>query len=371
MKLFISTILSVVLALSLSACGSSSDDHSTGSSSPNNSSTTSTKNSTSDANTIPNAVIKATLDVESLKPNTTVDYASHSMTQSGQKVGFEMVPASGHENDFKSGTIKETTNNGVDNVTLFLYKVNDNNQLSLIEPTSAGNVTTYVTAIGKSNTNISSGKEAVSYLKNQLSTNSDIAYNDLDGHLKKDKIGSYYTVQLVSKSMLKNGGSGVVGLYKVYQNGSYMLNGSNGTTNYQNQIKPKSIKNINGFVQNKNQSFAVNLKPWGNVEFVSGKITSGNHIPTVFYLTNQNGDILYNFSDSPFPYNVDVKAVSFEDVNKDGLKDIIVIVTQNDNNSYPIAALWLQHADKTFTCDQTVDGKGDIKSVKDYFSKKY
>jgi hypothetical protein len=147
----------------------------------------------------------------------------------------------------------------------------------------------------------------------------------------------------------------------------------------QNNSTPESvsgtnnIKNVKGFSPNNNQSFTINLKSWGNVKFVSGKITGGNHIPTVFYLTNQNGDILYNFDD-PFPYNVVVKAVSFEDVNKDGLKDIIIIVSQNDNAGNPIAAVWLQNANKTFTLDTSMNATGNnknIKTVRAYLTKKY
>jgi len=164
--------------------------------------------------------------------------------------------------------------------------------------------------------------------------------------------------------------------------------GSTGTTKQgsgtANQPDTKSesdinnIKDVKGFTPNDNQSFTVDLKSWGNVKFVSGKITGGNHIPTVFYLTNAKGDILYSFNDSPYPYNVDFKAVSFEDVNKDGLKDIIMIVSDNDNAGKPIAAFWSQNANKTFTCDtkrsQDLNNSGnntDIKTVRDYLSKKF
>ena len=46
----------------------------------------------------------------------------------------------------------------------------------------------------------------------------------------------------------------------------------------------------------------MNLNSWGNVKFVSGKLTGGNHIPTVFYLTNKDGDILYDFA-ATLPYS--------------------------------------------------------------------
>lgn len=254
LKFFISTILSAILLFTLSACGGSSEGSSGGSTSPkqsqtanptkktgnNSASNNSTTNSNDNTNTqstnnsqnneadiVTNAVIKATLDVESKKPDTTVDYNSKTMTQSGQKVGFEIVAAQDHQEDFKAGTIKEKNNNGVDNVTLFQYKVDQNNQLSLLETTTLNTKNyqsvVYATTIGSSKTKISSGKDAITYLKNQLNmNNADIVFDDMGGDLKTDNIGSYYQIKLISKSLVKSGGSGTAGLYNVYQDGTYL-----------------------------------------------------------------------------------------------------------------------------------------------------
>lgn len=145
------------------------------------------------------------------------------------------------------------------------------------------------------------------------------------------------------------------------------------------EFAPDNIKNIKGFSPIESQSFMVNLNAWGNVKFVSGKLTAGNHIPTVFYLTNENGDILYQFVDVPFPYSVDVKAVSFVDVNKDGLKDVIIIVVDNyDGSGQNIATVCFQKADGTFTNDpklyEEINASGhnkDVEAVKNYLSKKF
>lgn len=140
---------------------------------------------------------------------------------------------------------------------------------------------------------------------------------------------------------------------------------------------PYNLKDINCFSPFKDQSFTVNLGSWGNVNFVSGKLACGNHIPTVFYLTNKTGDILYNF-DSPFPYNMNVKGVSFQDVNKDGLKDIIIIVVDSNDSSSQIAKIFFQKADGSFNnddkLDQEINGSDnnkDIKTITDYLSKKF
>lgn len=141
------------------------------------------------------------------------------------------------------------------------------------------------------------------------------------------------------------------------------------------EFVPDNIKNIKGFVPIESQSFMVNLNSWGNVKFVSGKLTAGNHIPVVFYLTNKDGDILYDF-DAALPYNVDVKAVSFVDVNKDGLKDIIIIVAGNDGSGQ-VATVYLQKADGSFAndpkLDQEINNSGnnkDVKTVMNYLSQK-
>lgn len=145
------------------------------------------------------------------------------------------------------------------------------------------------------------------------------------------------------------------------------------------EFTPYNLKNIEGFTLIENQTFMVDLNSWGKVKFVSGKLTAGNHIPVVFYLTDKDGDILYDFY-ATLPYSVDVKAVSFEDVNKDRLKDIIIIVADNYDGSSvgTIAAVYLQKADGTFTNDhkleQEINDSGnnkDIGTVRNYLSSKF
>lgn len=144
------------------------------------------------------------------------------------------------------------------------------------------------------------------------------------------------------------------------------------------QFAPYNVNNIEGFSLIKDQSFMVDLNSWGNVKFVSGKATGGMHIPTVFFLTDKVGDILYDF-DSDLPYSVDVKAVSFQDVNKDGLKDVIIIAQDNYNGpGEHIATFYLQKSDGSFatnpTLRQELNDSGnnkDIKSVTNFLSQKF
>jgi len=144
------------------------------------------------------------------------------------------------------------------------------------------------------------------------------------------------------------------------------------------QFAPYNLKDIEGFSPIENQSFMVDLNSWGKVKFVSGKLTGGNHIPAVFYLTDENGDILYNFQ-ATLPYMVDVKAVSFEDVRKDGLKDIIIIVDDGyaGQGNAPLATVYFQKADGSFANDLKLDqeindskNNKDVKTVKSYLAGK-
>lgn len=141
------------------------------------------------------------------------------------------------------------------------------------------------------------------------------------------------------------------------------------------QFEPYNLKNIEEFTPNENQSFLVNLNSWGDVKFVSGKFTGADYVPVGFYLTNKDGDILYDFYPT-ITSNVDVKAVSFKDVNNDGLKDIIIIASGSDNLDQ-IATIYLQKTDGSFgndpKLDQEINDSGnnkDIKSITGYLSQK-
>ncbi|GGH86527.1 hypothetical protein JOD43_003565 [Pullulanibacillus pueri] len=70
---------------------------------------------------------------------------------------------------------------------------------------------------------ITSGSEAITYLKRQLKLDDTISYSNIGGELETDKKGPYYKIKVVDTSVRQQGGSGTLGLYKVYQSGSYSL----------------------------------------------------------------------------------------------------------------------------------------------------
>lgn len=73
-----------------------------------------------------------------------------------------------------------------------------------------------------SSNKITSGEQAIEKVKNSEDFGEDIIFDDLGGELSEDDQGSYYTVQLTSKELMKDGGSGTVDEFKVYQNGDYV-----------------------------------------------------------------------------------------------------------------------------------------------------
>lgn len=140
-------------------------------------------------------------------------------------------------------------------------------------------------------------------------------------------------------------------------------------------FRPYNLKDFEGFSPFTNQSFTIDLNSWGTVNFVSGKMLGGNHIPTLVYLTNQDGDIFYYITSFN---NVEIYAVSFKDLNKDGLKDIIIIYGVEEDSSSQLAKIFFQKPDGSFygngelnqEINESVKNK-DIKTVTDYLSKKF
>ena len=154
MKFFISTLLSTVLLFSLAACSHSSEDL-TGASTEQKQSQTDNTTEKTDEDTTDNksgsssandnnqsgldqrigVVMNAALKYESQQPNTTVDYKYYTITQDKKKVRLTIETTADHKDDFKEGFVKEVVDNTDEShdVTLFQYKVDDNNTVSLID----------------------------------------------------------------------------------------------------------------------------------------------------------------------------------------------------------------------------------------------
>ncbi|WP_242975962.1 hypothetical protein [Desulfosporosinus sp. FKB] len=189
---------------------------------------------------------------------------------------------------------------------------------------------------------------------------------DFEGGINKDTAACQYNDSKGNKGSLKlvfKSNHEIEATITIADKSKTTVQPSQGTFNF----VPENINDIKGFSSIEKQSFMVNLNSWGNVKFVSGKLTGGSHVPVEFYLTDKEGDIFYDFA-ATLPYRVDVKAVSFEDVNKDGLKDIIIIVNDEDDTSNCLATVYFQKADGSFAndlkLDQEINESGNNKEVK-------
>lgn len=159
-------------------------------------------------------------------------------------------------------------------------------------------------------------------------------------------------------------------------------NSSSGSVN--NEKKPNSLeknennltssvykeKNLNDLQKNgleiiENQSFWVELEKWGRVKFISAQYPDGGTFKLRFYLVNDRGKILYSLPDFPgnkFWFFFELRAISFKDVNKDGLTDVIVIANytsgagQEGAIPFPVASIYFQK-DKEFVNISDLDEK--------------
>ncbi|MGW9527730.1 DUF4163 domain-containing protein [Paenibacillus terrae] len=126
------------------------------------------------------------------------------------------------------------------------------------------------------------------------------------------------------------------------------------------------------------QSFEINFEGWGHVKFVSTDAmieeVSGNY----FFLLDKQNYILYSFPKfygNNWPGRDGLAAVAFKDMNKDGLKDVVIIAYVDAGagpsiqDPFPIAGIYFQKKNKTFTTlpalDQAINDKGHNQTIKD------
>lgn len=129
------------------------------------------------------------------------------------------------------------------------------------------------------------------------------------------------------------------------------------------------------------QSFQTTLEGFGKVRFVSTYGYSEGLRKFFFFLLDDQGHILYPFPE--FYGNHEwvaryggVEAVAFKDVNKDGLKDVIIIANVDNGihgpgrvDEFPMASIYFQKKNKTFTTlpalDQAINDQGHNQTLKD------
>ena len=114
---------------------------------------------------------------------------------------------------------------------------------------------------------------------------------------------------------------------------------------------PLNIHNVKEYRIIKDKSFAVNLSLWGNVNLTCIEIMGSIHeAPLVILLTDEKGNILFDFLPDA-PYAAKPQEIVLEDINEDGLKDVIFLIYVPDregNMNYFSTLVYLQQDNGCF-----------------------
>lgn len=106
----------------------------------------------------------------------------------------------------------------------------------------------------------------------------------------------------------------------------------------------------NGFEIFEDQSFWTELEGWGKVRFVSGEESVDGTYKLQLYLVD-DGTVIYKFPEfygNQWSMLDELEAVSFQDVNMDGLKDILIIadymtgVGPTGAEPFPVGSIYFQ-----------------------------
>lgn len=112
-------------------------------------------------------------------------------------------------------------------------------------------------------------------------------------------------------------------------------------------FRPYNLADDKEFTVLEEYSFSVDLNSWGNVNFVSGEVNTGDETFPAISLTNEGGDILYDFSAS-FQTDSRIIEATIEDINDDGLKDVTIVTAFNDSDIEHIKWIFFQMEDGLF-----------------------
>ncbi|WP_132282118.1 hypothetical protein [Natranaerovirga hydrolytica] len=95
-------------------------------------------------------------------------------------------------------------------------------------------------------------------------------------------------------------------------------------------------------------SYGVHIDTWGKVYFKSMMINSNKSHPA-FFLTNEENEILYQLN-APFQNGLDVTEISIDDIDRDGLEDIVVILGDKDTSIGGVVAWIFFQTEDGFFC---------------------
>ncbi|ANF94905.1 hypothetical protein [Paenibacillus bovis] len=123
----------------------------------------------------------------------------------------------------------------------------------------------------------------------------------------------------------------------------------------------------NNYKVDEKQSFQVNLYHWGTVKFVSIEEMINGLPQLKFILIDESNQEIYRFPEfygnSLWPSVHSIKAVSFQDVNGDKCKDVVIIaeyitgVGKQAAEPFSVASIYFQDQDGTFQSIPALDDK--------------
>lgn len=138
--------------------------------------------------------------------------------------------------------------------------------------------------------------------------------------------------------------------------------------------------NLNFLMENglgvfEDQSFLTEFESFGKVSFVSGGVEGDNPFELRLYLTDNNENVIYSFPSfygNKWSVLTELSAVAFKDVNKDGLKDIIIIayymtgVGKHGAEEFPVVGVYFQR-EKEFIdiseIDEQINAEGKNENI--------
>lgn len=145
------------------------------------------------------------------------------------------------------------------------------------------------------------------------------------------------------------------------------------------EFTPYKLKDIKTGKKSKKIDEPIQLKNWGNINFVTWVFTTPKkHGNILMYLSDKDGNVLYKFNKKyGFPEGYFVKEFSFQDINDDENEDLILILdcmdtSNKDADDGPFVALvflqsdmgafeWMENIDRKLN---NFDGEIHNKSVK-------
>lgn len=122
-------------------------------------------------------------------------------------------------------------------------------------------------------------------------------------------------------------------------------------------LKPTDI------ILDQNRAHTVDVDKWGTVQIIRGIIYYGDR-PPVAFMTNEQGDILYEFQ-AEFESGTIIKEIEVQDFNEDGLKDVDIVTRDYDDEMESVHWLFYQEEGAAFYLDDAAQsssfpGRPDI-----------